>query len=340
MTLDGSTVVGVDLGGTKSSAALVRLPAEHGPIRGHPPITDAIRSIATPASEGPPAVLDAVSRLIHDVLRSTPPSGPVTVGIGTAGLVDGHTGTIVSSTDAIPDWPGTDVAAGVADRLAALGYPGASVHVDNDVNAHAVGEAMYGSGTDSASLLLVTVGTGVGAAFVDCDAPRRGAHCAAGEIGHVPTPGAEGRRCPCGRPGHLEAVASGPALTRRYIEQTGRTVDARTVIERASSKEPEAVRVVTEGGAALGRALAGLVTMLDPEVVLLGGGVADGGSIWWDTVESTLREELIDVLCDIPLRRPALGASAAILGAAHTAVVERVTDDTDAADPAGAECHA
>jgi glucokinase len=92
------------------------------------------------------------------------------------------------------------------------------------------------------------------------------------------------------------------------------------IIDRAVAGEEEAGRVLTEGGVVLGRGLAGLVTMLDPEVVLLGGGIAEAGSIWWQAVESTLRDELIDVMHAIPLRRPRLGASAAILGAVHAAM--------------------
>ena len=133
-------VVGVDLGGTKIAAALV---AADGALLG--PVLEA----PTPAREGPRAVLDAVASLVAGVVaagaRTAPGAlpAPTAVGIGSAGVIDSDRGVVVSATDAIADWPGTDIASAVTGRLLAAGTApqGVPVHIDNDVNAYAAGEA-------------------------------------------------------------------------------------------------------------------------------------------------------------------------------------------------------
>ena len=180
--LRGAVVIGVDLGGTKTAAAAVSRDGGVGPLR----------TVPTPAQAGPGPILDAVAGLVREVAAGA--GGPVLgLGVGTAGVVDVTTGTIVSATDAIAGWTGTDVAGGLRGRLADLALGG--VHVENDVDAHAAGEAWRGAAAGLPSVLMVAVGTGVGGAVVLDGRPLRGAHHVAGEIGHLPTPGAEGLRC-------------------------------------------------------------------------------------------------------------------------------------------------
>ncbi|GAA4715192.1 glucokinase [Promicromonospora umidemergens] len=312
MAEPGQVVVGVDLGGTKIAAATVSASGEVGTVR----------TVPTPASAGPDAVLDAVAALVRTVLADAG-AALGAVGIGTAGVVDVASGTIVSATDTFPGWPGTSVAGGVRDRLTARGTaPGSvPVFVENDVDAHAAGESWRGAAAGARSVLLVAVGTGVGGAVVLDGRPLRGAHHLAGELGHMPVPGAEGLPCTCGRPGHLEAVAAGPAIHRRYLALGGDPAvrDTRDVVARARRADPLADRVVRESATALGRAIAGVVTVLDPEIVVVGGGVAGSGAPWWPALELSLRAEVVDVLAGLPLRRAELGGAAAIIGAARGA---------------------
>lgn len=293
-------VVGVDLGGTKTAVALVSADGSLGEIVSAP----------TPVREGGGAVLDVVAELVRRVAVD----GAAALGVGAAGVVDSTTGTIISSTDTFADWIGTDIAGGLAERL---GWRGRPVTVINDVDAHALGEHWLGAGRDHGSLLMVAVGTGVGGAVVLDGRLWTGAHHVAGEIGHMPTPGAEGLLCACGRPGHLEAVAAGPAIERLYgVDGVG----GREVMARAEAGDERAVAVVDRAASSLGRAVAGLVTVLDPACVVVGGGVALAGDVWWRPLRETIRAELVPVLADIPVLPAAAGPSAAILGAARRAL--------------------
>ncbi|MFC0031937.1 ROK family protein [Micromonospora chaiyaphumensis] len=290
-------VVGIDIGGTKTAAALV---GRDGRVRER-------REAPTPARSGPEAVLDAAARLAADLLGAAP--GPV--GVGTAGTVDPATGGIRYATDSLPGWTGTPVADALAARL------GRPVRVTNDVHAAALGECWAGAGRDRAHVLLVAVGTGLGGAIVRDGRVEAGARGAAGAVAHLPVPGAERLRCGCGRHGHLEAIASGSGLASAYALDTGTRVTGRTVADRAAAGDAVARRVVDRAGAALGAALAGLVSVLDPDAVLVAGGAA--GALL-PAASAAYAAEVPAGWADVPLRPAALGADAVLVGAARLAM--------------------
>ncbi|HLS24763.1 MAG TPA: ROK family protein [Beutenbergiaceae bacterium] len=304
-------VVGVDLGGTKIAAA----PVEPGGGVG------TVRQLPTPARRGPAAVLDAVAALITQVAGPTSEaSGRVRgIGIGTAGVVHAGNGRILSATDALSGWAGTDVRSGIHSRVQDA-FGAVPVTVENDVDAHAAGEAWRGAAAGARSALLVAIGTGVGAALVLEGQPLRGAHHVAGEMGHLPSPEAAGLRCGCGRTGHLEAIASGPALHRQYLRLGGPAdvPDAREVYQRAAAGEGLARQVLSTAATAAGRAIAGVSMILDPETVVVSGGLGQAGEWWWEPMIRAARDELIEPLADLDIRAAALGSRAAILGAART----------------------
>ena len=148
-------VLAVDIGGTKTSAAL----ADRGDM------LLCTETAPTRAAEGPAAVVSTVAGLAQRLLDGSPArlSG---VGIGAAGVVNAVTGTIVSATDTFADWPGTPVAELVREALGDLLVPRAPVVVQNDVDAHAEGEHRHGAAAGAASALVVAVGTGVGAGLI------------------------------------------------------------------------------------------------------------------------------------------------------------------------------
>lgn len=310
----------MDLGGTKIAAAVV---SAQGQLVGE------VHQVPTPAHDGPEVMLDAVAGLVAQVVHDAPggTSAPLAaVGIGSAGIIDADTGIVLSATDAITGWTGTPVAAGVSHRLAAQGLLGQDgqapvVHVDNDVNAYAAGETWLGAGRGASSALVVAVGTGVGGGIVLDGHVHHGRHFLAGEMGHMPCALAVGERCTCGLTGHLEAVAAGPQIARRYREATGdgAVTTALEVERRAGQGDQTAVRVYTEAAVALGRALAQLVTVLDPQVVIVSGGLARSGDLWWQPLRQTLRSELIELIRDTDVVPASLGTTAPIVGAAREA---------------------
>jgi glucokinase len=293
-------VVGVDLGGTKTLAAIVE-----------PDGAVLARAIApTPAAEGPDAILATVTELVR---RITSGRALAAVGVGCAGVVDSDRGTIVSSTDALRDWAGTPV----ADRLAtALRTP---VVVDNDVNAFAYGELVAGAAAGHTDLVAVTVGTGVGAGVVLAGEVRHGTHHTAGEIGHLPALGADDLACPCGATGHLEAIASGVAMEHRYAVATGETLRLPAIATQAAQGDSVAARILADGATALGASLAGVVNVLDPEVVVLGGGVPSIGASYLSAVRRAFRTHLLPGVAGVPILPAALGEYAVAVGAAALA---------------------
>lgn len=308
-------VLAVDIGGTKTAAALV----------GRDDVLRRRASAPTPASDGPEAVIATVVALARELLTSgvliDGDAALAGVGIGTAGVVDAGTGVIVSATDTFADWPGTPVASLVRAGLGSLLAEGAPVAVQNDVDAHAAGEYRHGAAAGYDSTLVVAVGTGVGSGVIVNGLPIRGAHHVAGEIAHMPVPGAESLRCPCGRLGHLEAIGSGIGLHRHFHALGGdeTIVDARGVARAGASGDPIALRAVADSATAVGRAIAGAATLLDPAVIVITGGVPNIGAAWWDPMRAAYRAEAIDALQNTPIVPGTLGDDAPLRGAAASA---------------------
>lgn len=296
--------VGVDIGGTKTVATLVD---GSGAVIGR-------AAEPTPGGDGPDAILATALRLVKAVADGTRPLG---VGIGSAGVIDHRSGVVLSATSVLRDWAGTLVRERISDATAL------PVQVVNDVHAHALGEAWIGAAAGAGSMLMVAVGTGVGASFVHGGEVLFGAHCVAGHLGHVPSAAAGSRLCVCGRVGHLEAVAAGPALTASYSELVGRPVSTLQEVVRDAVAGSEAARVVvTDGAKALGAAVGGAVNLLDPEVVVIGGGVVGAGQMWWRPMERALRDELLPATADVQVCGSRLGSDAALVGAARLVLTD------------------
>jgi glucokinase len=308
--------VGVDIGGTKIAAGLV---AADGRI--------VHRSIArTPRPANADAILALVERLVARELSCRPPSARQVeaIGIGTAGVVDPRSGIVVSATETLQGWVGVDLRTSVS---AATGLP---TSVDNDVNATALAEIRLGPGRGRARALVVSAGTGIGGAIALAGSIDRGSTGSAGEVGHLPIGPVDGPRCSCGRRGHLEAYASGPAIVRRYRELLGATVgrdgDLREVVRRARADDAVARRAIGEAGAVLGRALGGLVSVLDPDIVIVCGGVMSAGSLYLVPMRQAFRTEVLPPSKGVRIARGKTGSAAAMIGAALMALDEHGRD--------------
>lgn len=270
-------IIGVDIGGTK--IAVAGFDAGGG---GLIEMVTAVRTAPTPAAAGGAAVVRVVAEFIAELCEA---SELTAVGVGTAGVV-GIDGSISSATDAIAGWASFPLREALTDAV------GVEVAVVNDVHAAAVAEARLGAAATADSMLMAAVGTGIGGAVVFGNGLRRGATGTAGSLGHVEVvmsgPLAM-RRCPCGGRGHVEAVASGPALEQTYFERTGVRASLREIARLAHDGDVVAAEVISQGARFLGRALASANAMLDADMIVIGGGVAEIGERYLADVESSYR---------------------------------------------------
>lgn len=293
----------IDIGGTKIAAALVA----DGPLIGPR------RTCATPAADGPDAVLAAAIGLGRDVGSAAAQAGspgPERVAIASAGVIDPSAGRVLSATDSLPGWAGTDL---IGPFVEAFGVP---VSVLNDVHAHALGEARFGAGAGYDSVLLIAVGTGIGGGLVLDGQPVLGSRYLAGHVGHLPVAAAVGVPCTCGRIGHLEGLAAGPGIVAQFVERGGRAQRAEQVAVAAEGGDARAAGVISLAGLATGAMIGGLLNVLDPQVVVITGGVSRIGQSWWSALRAGIGDSAMDLVAGTPIVPATAGQGAALLGAA------------------------
>lgn len=278
--MSGRWVVGVDIGGTNLVVGLV--PAEGGP-------PEALRTRATDAARGADAAVADVVRMAESAIEETldlhggEREDVVGVGIGCPGPLDLESGTVVVSPNL--GWRDYPIRDGIAD---ALGLPGT---LDNDANCATYGEWWLGAGRGARVLVGVTLGTGIGGGIMLDGRLVHGVAGSAGELGHM-TIDLTGRRCACGNYGCLEAYASGPNIAARaregldpgcdsaILELAGgepERITALTVYEALVAGDEYAREVMLETAKFLGAGVANLVNVLNPDRVVLVGGVTRAG---------------------------------------------------------------
>jgi glucokinase len=310
----GGEAIGLDIGGTKINAFRV---ARDGSILA--------RSNAPTPAEDEEATLGSMIELA-DGLRA---ENVVAVGVGAAGLVDSSQGMLRFAPNLA--WRNLPIAARMRE---ALGLP---VLVENDASMAAFGEYRFGAGRGYRHLLLVAVGTGIGGGIVADGRLFRGAHGFASEIGHIIVePG--GPLCGCGNRGCWEQVAAGRAIDRmgrqeardrdsilrRLAGGDPDQVTGRLVTEAAKQGDDAARRILSEAGRRLGEGIAGLVNVLDPQIVVVGGGAIVAGDLLLDPARASFQEavEGPDYRPTVPLVPAELGNDAGAVGAAALALEE------------------
>jgi glucokinase len=309
------SVLGIDIGGTKLAAGIVDL---SGRIL-------ARAEIPTLAAEGPERVLDRIVWLSQSV-RESPAAVSCRIeriGIACAGPLDRQTGLILNPPN-LPGW----VRVPLVERIeVALGLP---AFLDNDANAAALGELRYGAGRGARSLVYLTVSTGIGGGIILDGKVWHGLRNGAGEIGHM-TIEPDGPLCGCGNQGCLEALASGPSIARRAREllESGRPsrlrelpeVTAADVVRMAREGDPLATEIWRDTIRYLGLGVAAAITILAPDRVILGGGVAQAGEDLFEPLRSEVRRRVKLVAVEsVPILPAALGKDVGILGAAALAL--------------------
>jgi predicted NBD/HSP70 family sugar kinase len=290
---------GIDLGGTKTEIIVI----ENGRVLIR-------RRIPTSGREGYPTILQGISTLVRDV-SSEVGSSPESIGFGTPGSLDPKTGLLRNSNTTCLN--GMALADDLGDIL------GTEVVLANDANCFALAEARWGVGRRFGpieSLLGLILGTGVGAGFVVHGKPIIGTNGNSGEWGHNPLEH-DGVLCYCGRTGCVETVISGPALESHYKSTAGVARTLEEIVERAPF-EVAASKTIERLVSGFGRALASVINILDPSVIVVGGGV---GKI--ETLYSRWPEYVLPHIFNggsgelrTKLTRPLLGDSAGVFGAA------------------------
>jgi glucokinase len=309
--------IGIDVGGTKMAAGLVDRKGRM--------VSEARRM--TPKS-GPFAVVDAIVDLAEEVSgghRSTEVAG---IGVGLPAQVD----FVRQSVEFATNLPLT----GVDVRSLVTSKAKYSVTLDNDVHMAALGESRFGAATGSRNFVMVTVGTGVGGAMFIEGKPYRGFRGLGGELGHMVVE-LEGRPCPCGGIGHLESYVARPAIAAagreyaatykgaRLAELAGgdaASVTAEEVVVAARDGDAGCRRILATAAHTLGRGLVGIVNLLNPQLIVIGGGATEGDATFPETVQKVISEEALAGRNDVKVVLALLGNDAGVLGSAALAFDE------------------
>ena len=325
MTLRGGVLIGVDVGGTTMSAGLVTLDGE------------VLSVIQTPThGDGPGTAPETLFRIVGELISRADQEGvPVeAIGIGLPGVVDTEIGMLKMGVHLVQDLTGIPLAERVHART------GIPAFVDNDVNALALAESTWGHGRGARSLALLAVGTGVGGAIILDGHLVRGRSGYGGEFGHVPI-AFDGKPCVCGSRGCLAMYVCGQEIAlearRRVQDEPGSTllaraghdpskITSRMVFEAATAGDALARAIVGEVTHALAAGLAGIVNGLNPDVIVVTGGVA--GSL------VPLQEEILrhtgeyafaDALADTRIHFVAGDKDQTVRGGAALVLYERAT---------------
>ena len=311
----------IDLGGTSVRAAVVDL---NGGLAG-------FVAGATEASQGPDAVIDRIVAVLHESLARTSVevSDLVAVGIGAPGPLDWDTGVIHEAPN-LPGWKDVPLAARIAD---AIGLP---TFLENDANAAALAENQYGVAQGSENMLYITVSTGVGGGLILNGELWHGAYGSAGEFGHM-TVDFEGPLCDCGNRGCIEAIAAGPDLAAWVGQQiaAGRAsalsgqseLTGRDVVEAAQQGDTLSISALDRAGRAVGFGVINVAHLVNLDVVVVGGGIANAGDLLFDPLRATVREHLLESTApNLRLEPWSLGEDVGLLGAAAAARSRLVGD--------------
>ena len=292
-------LLGIDLGGTKTEAAVLDADgSEH--FR---------RRLATPSAsyEG---ILDTIARLVEQAESAC--GAFERVGVCTPGAVVPETGLLKNSNTVCLN--GRPLLAGLGRRL------GRPVFIENDANCFALSEATDGAGAGSASVFGVILGTGAGGGWVIHGRLHRGVNGIAGEWGHNPLPRAPdesrpGRPCYCGRVDCVETYVSGPGFARTYGEITGESLPAVQIAARLQQGDAAAVQAFARYVNHLARALATVINVCDPDVVVLGGGMSKLDALYPE-LSRALPEFVFSDTVKTRILPPKYGDSSGVRGAA------------------------
>ena len=308
-------VVGVDLGGTKIYTALVDL--EGNIIKE--------KAVETLAFEGENAVMGRIIDTINYVIDGSEKNLIKSIGIGSPGPLDVKNGVIIENSN-LP-FKNFEIVKTIRETYDLPTY------LDNDANVATLGEFMFGAGKGTENMVFITASTGIGGGAVINGKLFRGTTGNALEIGHTIVAN-EGPRCGCGNIGCAEALGSGTAIGKRAKEAVATNVEtslknyenvtSKEVFKEAANGDRVAKNILETSLNYLGIAVANTITNFDPEKVVIGGGVINGGSIVLDTIRRVVGERALKTFVDsCTVEKAVLGGKAGVLGAAALEITEQ-----------------
>ncbi|MEM7167171.1 MAG: ROK family protein [Planctomycetota bacterium] len=333
-------LLGLDLGGTHVKAAVG--PASANASEGERVLWDA--KFPTNAASGRAAVLEAIRGAATAARAEIERRGEtlLAIGLGSPGVIDPTTGIALYDTANLPEWQGVNLKSLLEEPFEV------PVRIGNDASVAALAEARWGAARGCQQMVMATVGTGIGGGAVANGTLVTGAWGAGMELGHVPYEEG-GRPCGCGQRGCVEAYAGGRGLRAAWIEaldeQGGATaaqlaeLELPEMLRRAEQGDTLALELLRVGAHALGSGLLAALYLLNPEVVVMGGGVVDGFERYVEWVENALRERALPKVTErLRVVRAEFGNQAGVLGAMALAAsaVENLGTDNVSAENAGA----
>jgi glucokinase len=307
--------IGLDVGGTRIAAGLVE---RKGRI---------VREVklSTPKGSGPFAIVDAIVDAVSEITSGLHPSEIAGVGIGLPAQIDFTRQSVEFCTN-LP-LAGIDMRGLVMSRLK---YP---VTIDNDGHTAALGESRFGAAKGFRDFVMITLGTGVGGGVFIDGKIYRGSRGFGGEVGHMVIE-VDGPECPCGGRGHLESYAARPAIVREaraaaesyHGSSIGRlakgdldNLTAEMVVKAANSGDEAAAEVMARVGDMLGEALVGLINVLNPQAVIVGGGIGESCPLVSQRAAARIASEALAGRRDVRVLVAELGNDAGVAGAAALA---------------------
>jgi len=305
-------IVGIDLGGTQVRAVVA---TADGTI---------LARVSTPTApqEGQSAVVERIVDAAKSVIRAAGNGTPRGVGVGSAGAIDPVSGMVLSAPNLL--WTDVPLRALLEERL------GLPVVVGNDANAAALAEHRFGAGQGVSDLIYLTISTGIGAGIISGGRLLLGQRGLAGEVGHMSID-PQGPLCLCGNRGCLEALASGPAIAAAALARIAQgepsciltlaqgdptQVTAQVVARAAAEGDALAGDLIRRVAHSIGVGLVNLIHILAPEIILIGGGVAQVGSPLLSAIRAVVSERAMGCFVDrLRIELAPLGNDVGVLGA-------------------------
>ena len=306
--------IGVDIGGTNIKIALVDFDGK----------IIYSNTVPTRAEMGYEAGVNNIKQAIKELMQETNQDAKTieAIGFGLPGQIDYKEG-IVKNLPNIPGWVNIPLAKMIEDEFSI------PTKLDNDVRCAALGELNFGAGKGCENLICITVGTGIGSGIVLNGKLIRGASNAAGEIGHIKMDMTGGPLCGCGDYGCFEAYASGPAIVtmaREYISggksakykemATDGIITPYIVAQAALQGDAVSIQIFKQMGKIIGTGLSSVINLLNPEKIIIGGGVADAGDLLLEPIRKTIADRAMPIQAAAVQVVPAqLANTAGVIGA-------------------------